>query len=70
MCTSDTEAAEVQTECTMPVKTELGNVCILINNAGNVSMGGGVMNETATDWDNVLFNGLTPIDGFGGCQSL
>jgi 2-dehydro-3-deoxy-D-gluconate 5-dehydrogenase len=36
------------------VESELGGIHILVNNAGNVSLSGGVLNETPEDWDNVL----------------
>ena len=36
------------------VEAQLGSVDILVNNAGNVSLSGGVMNESLSDWDNVI----------------
>jgi 2-deoxy-D-gluconate 3-dehydrogenase len=30
------------------------HVSILVNNAGNVSLSGGVLNEKPEDWDNVI----------------
>jgi 2-dehydro-3-deoxy-D-gluconate 5-dehydrogenase len=36
------------------VESELGPIGILVNNAGNVSLSGGVLNEKAEDWDNVI----------------
>jgi 2-deoxy-D-gluconate 3-dehydrogenase len=36
------------------VESELGPVSILVNNAGNVSVSGGVLNEKPEDWDNVI----------------
>jgi NAD(P)-dependent dehydrogenase (short-subunit alcohol dehydrogenase family) len=36
------------------VENELGPIGILINNAGNVSLSGGVLNEKPEDWDNVI----------------
>jgi 2-dehydro-3-deoxy-D-gluconate 5-dehydrogenase len=36
------------------VENELGPIGILVNNAGNVSVSGGVMNEKPEDWDNVI----------------
>lgn len=36
------------------VESELGPIGILVNNAGNVSVSGGVLNEKAEDWDNVI----------------
>jgi 2-deoxy-D-gluconate 3-dehydrogenase len=43
------------------VEAELGGVDILVNNAGNVSLSGGVMNETAADWDNVIATQLHAV---------
>jgi 2-deoxy-D-gluconate 3-dehydrogenase len=36
------------------VESELGGVSILVNNAGNVSLSGGILNEKPEDWDNVI----------------
>jgi 2-deoxy-D-gluconate 3-dehydrogenase len=36
------------------VESELGGIDVLVNNAGNVSLSGGVLNETAEDWDSVI----------------
>ena len=36
------------------VERELGSVSILVNNAGNVSLSGGVLQEKPQDWDNVI----------------
>jgi 2-dehydro-3-deoxy-D-gluconate 5-dehydrogenase len=36
------------------IESELGPIGILVNNAGNVSLSGGVLNEKAEDWDNVI----------------
>jgi 2-dehydro-3-deoxy-D-gluconate 5-dehydrogenase len=36
------------------VERTLGPIGILVNNAGNVSVSGGVLNEKAEDWDNVI----------------
>ncbi len=36
------------------VESELGPIGILVNNAGNVSVSGGCMNEKPEDWDNVI----------------
>jgi len=36
------------------VESELGSVGILVNNAGIVSAGGGVLQEKPEDWDNVI----------------
>ena len=43
------------------VETELGPVSILVNNAGNVSLSGGVLNEKPTDWDNVIETQLNAV---------
>jgi 2-deoxy-D-gluconate 3-dehydrogenase len=43
------------------VEAELGHVDILVNNAGNVSLSGGVMNETPADWDNVIATQLNAV---------
>jgi 2-deoxy-D-gluconate 3-dehydrogenase len=36
------------------IERELGSVGILVNNAGNVSLSGGVLQEKPEDWDNVI----------------
>jgi NADP-dependent 3-hydroxy acid dehydrogenase YdfG len=36
------------------VDSELGSINILVNNAGVVSLSGGVMNEKPEDWDCVI----------------
>src|SRR4051812_11283498 len=36
------------------IDRELGPVGILVNNAGNVSLSGGILNEAPADWDNVI----------------
>jgi NAD(P)-dependent dehydrogenase (short-subunit alcohol dehydrogenase family) len=36
------------------VESEFGSVSILVNNAGNVSLSGGVLQEKPEDWDNVI----------------
>ena len=36
------------------VESELGGIGILVNNAGIVSLSGGVLNEKPEDWDNVI----------------
>jgi len=41
------------------VETELGGVDILVNNAGNVSLSGGVLKETLSDWDNIIATHVT-----------
>ena len=43
------------------VENELGSVDILVNNAGNVSLSGGVMNETPEAWDSVLGTQLNAV---------
>jgi len=43
------------------VENELGSVDILVNNAGNVSLSGGVMNETPEAWDSVLATQLNAV---------
>jgi 2-dehydro-3-deoxy-D-gluconate 5-dehydrogenase len=43
------------------VESELGSVDILVNNAGNVSLSGGVMNETPEGWDSVLATQLNAV---------
>jgi 2-deoxy-D-gluconate 3-dehydrogenase len=43
------------------VENELGPVSILVNNAGNVSLSGGVLNETPADWDNVIETQLNAV---------
>lgn len=43
------------------VESELGAINILVNNAGNVSLSGGVMNEKAEDWDRVIETQLNAV---------
>src|ERR1022692_2786793 len=43
------------------IESELGSIDILVNNAGNVSLSGGVLNETAEDWDNVIETQLNAV---------
>ena len=43
------------------VESELGDIDVLVNNAGNVSRSGGVLNETAEDWDNVIETQLNAV---------
>ncbi len=43
------------------VESELGGVSILVNNAGNVSLSGGVMNERPEDWDCVIETQLNSV---------
>jgi 2-deoxy-D-gluconate 3-dehydrogenase len=43
------------------IERELGPAGILVNNAGNVSLSGGVMNETPADWDGVMATQLDAV---------
>lgn len=43
------------------VERELGGIHILVNNAGNAVLSGGVLNETAEDWDSVIATQLTAV---------
>ncbi len=43
------------------VESKLGSVGILVNNAGNVSLSGGVMNERLEDWDSVIETQLNAV---------
>jgi 2-deoxy-D-gluconate 3-dehydrogenase len=43
------------------VESELGSISILVNNAGNVSLSGGVMNERPEDWDCVIETQLNSV---------
>src|ERR1700682_2252945 len=43
------------------VESELGGVSILVNNAGNVSLSGGVLQEKPEDWDNVIETQLNAV---------
>jgi 2-dehydro-3-deoxy-D-gluconate 5-dehydrogenase len=43
------------------VESELGAIGILVNNAGNASLSGGVLNERPEDWDNVLETQLNAV---------
>ena len=43
------------------VERELGGVSILVNNAGNVSLSGGVLQEKPEDWDNVIETQLNAV---------
>jgi len=43
------------------VESELGGISILVNNAGNVSLSGGVLNEKPEDWDNVIETQLNAV---------
>jgi 2-deoxy-D-gluconate 3-dehydrogenase len=43
------------------VQSELGDISILVNNAGNVSLSGGILNEKPEDWDNVIETQLNAV---------
>jgi 2-deoxy-D-gluconate 3-dehydrogenase len=43
------------------VESELGSVEILVNNAGNVSLSGGVLLERSEDWDRVIETQLNAV---------
>ena len=43
------------------VENELGKISILVNNAGIVSLSGGVLNETEEDWDGVIETQLNAV---------
>jgi 2-deoxy-D-gluconate 3-dehydrogenase len=43
------------------VTSELGAVSILVNNAGNVSLSGGILHEKPEDWDNVIETQLNAV---------
>lgn len=43
------------------VEGELGGISILVNNAGNVSLSGGVLLETPEAWDNVIETQLNAV---------
>jgi 2-deoxy-D-gluconate 3-dehydrogenase len=43
------------------VESELGSVSILVNNAGNVSLSGGVLHERPEDWDCVIETQLNSV---------
>jgi len=43
------------------VESELGGISILVNNAGNVSLSGGVLLETPEDWDKVIETQLNAV---------
>jgi 2-deoxy-D-gluconate 3-dehydrogenase len=43
------------------VVDELGKISILVNNAGIVSLSGGVLNETEEDWDGVIETQLNAV---------
>jgi len=43
------------------IEEVLGGISILVNNAGNVSLSGGVLNEKPEDWDNVIETQLNAV---------
>jgi 2-dehydro-3-deoxy-D-gluconate 5-dehydrogenase len=43
------------------VANELGGISILVNNAGNVSLSGGILHEKPEDWDNVIETQLNAV---------
>jgi len=43
------------------VESALGGIAILVNNAGNVSLSGGVLNEKPEDWDAVIETQLNAV---------
>ncbi|MDU8886958.1 SDR family oxidoreductase [Yeosuana sp. MJ-SS3] len=43
------------------IEETLGPISILVNNAGNVSLSGGILNETPDDWDNVIETQLNSV---------
>jgi 2-dehydro-3-deoxy-D-gluconate 5-dehydrogenase len=43
------------------IEEELGGVSVLVNNAGNVSLSGGILNEKSEDWDNVIETQLNAV---------
>lgn len=43
------------------VASELGSISILVNNAGNVSLSGGILREKPEDWDNVIETQLNAV---------
>ncbi|HCC59003.1 MAG TPA: 2-deoxy-D-gluconate 3-dehydrogenase [Solibacterales bacterium] len=43
------------------VESELGGIGILVNNAGNVSLSGGVLHETSQAWDSVIETQLNAV---------
>ena len=43
------------------VESQLGGISILVNNAGNVSLSGGVLLETPEDWDSVIETQLNVV---------
>jgi 2-deoxy-D-gluconate 3-dehydrogenase len=55
---TDRPALEPAFKC---VESELGPVGILVNNAGNVVLSGGVLHEQPEDWDNVIETQLNAV---------
>jgi 2-deoxy-D-gluconate 3-dehydrogenase len=55
-----TDRAALEPAC-IRVEKELGGISILVNNAGNVSLSGGVLNEKPEDWDNVIETQLNAV---------
>jgi 2-deoxy-D-gluconate 3-dehydrogenase len=55
-----TDRAALEPACNQ-VERQLGPVSVLVNNAGNVSVSGGVLNEKPEDWDNVLETQLNAV---------
>jgi 2-deoxy-D-gluconate 3-dehydrogenase len=43
------------------VESELGGIRILVNNAGNVSLSGGILHEKPEDWDSVIETQLNAV---------
>jgi 2-deoxy-D-gluconate 3-dehydrogenase len=43
------------------VANELGGISILVNDAGNVSLSGGILHEKPEDWDNVIETQLNAV---------
>jgi len=43
------------------VASELGGISILVNNAGNVSLSGGILHEKPEDWDHVIETQLNAV---------
>jgi 2-deoxy-D-gluconate 3-dehydrogenase len=43
------------------VEKELGNITILVNNAGIINLSGGILNETEENWDTVMETQLNAV---------
>jgi 2-deoxy-D-gluconate 3-dehydrogenase len=43
------------------IENTLGPISVLVNNAGNVSLSGGIINENPNDWDNVIDTQLNSV---------